>query len=206
MCGGEVVQLASTWCCLITLAPLFGVKHIRSIYICIISVYHPPMVTHCHLTSHGHPLSLYLPLSPIVTLPPIVTHCHLTSHGHPLSLYLQWSPIVTLPSMVTHCHLTSHGHPLTSYLPWSPIVTLPPIVTSPVVIYGHLPLPQTSTEEPLDLSPFSCQNISISFALVSFLYSTAPAYSSPLVVQVPPGMCGQQFYGLCNRKWSSDIC
>ncbi|KAL5497213.1 hypothetical protein EMCRGX_G013640 [Ephydatia muelleri] len=42
-----------------------------------------------------------------------------------------------------------------------------------------------STENLLDLSPFSCQNISISFAVVNYQYS-ASSYSSPLFFLVPP--------------------
>eukprot|EP00731_Ephydatia_muelleri_P002344 Em0001g2344a len=41
-----------------------------------------------------------------------------------------------------------------------------------------------STEDSLDLSPFSCQNVSLSFAVVSHQYSVT--YSSPLHFQVPP--------------------
>ncbi|KAL5497198.1 hypothetical protein EMCRGX_G013624 [Ephydatia muelleri] len=43
-----------------------------------------------------------------------------------------------------------------------------------------------STEDLLDLSPFSCQNISISFAVVSFSYMSSLAYSTSLNVQLPP--------------------
>ncbi|KAL5517022.1 hypothetical protein EMCRGX_G002487 [Ephydatia muelleri] len=43
-----------------------------------------------------------------------------------------------------------------------------------------------STEDSLDLSPFSCQNVSISFAVVSHQYSVT--YSSPLHFQVPSYM------------------